>query len=71
MRADDLHTDPTKHTRMITPGDAPVLVQSQSAGNETTSVGDRGAAALYKMSNMSALPFGGLRATRHNPLFAF
>jgi hypothetical protein len=40
MRAVDLHTDPTKHTRMLTPGDAPVLVQSQFAGNKTTSVGE-------------------------------
>ena len=52
---------------MFTPGDAPVLVQSQSAGNNTTSVGDRGAAVLDKMLKMSALPYGDLGATRHNP----
>jgi hypothetical protein len=60
------NTIPTKHTRMFTPGDAPVLVRSQFAGNDTTSVGDRGAAVLDEMTKMSALLFGDLGATRCN-----
>lgn len=54
MRADDLHTSPTMYTRMLNSGDAPVLVQSQYAGNQTTKVGDSGAAAPYVVSKVFA-----------------
>lgn len=64
MRADDLHTSSTGRTQMFTPGPTPVLVQFQIAGNRTTSVGDLGAAALFEMSEISALLFGDLGATR-------
>lgn len=56
---------------MFTPGDAPVLVQSQFAGNQTTSVGDRGAAALYEVLTMPAILFAVLGAIHQNGVFAF
>lgn len=47
------------------PETTPVLAQIQYAGITTTSVSDRGAAALFEMSTVVALPFGDLGATRH------
>lgn len=53
-----------------TPEPIPILVQIEFAGVKTTSVSDRGAAALSKVLLVQAIPFGDLGATPQFRLFA-